>query len=419
MQIVGATPLPSMCMTYVMLFFGQTITSKISSLIAERQLSTATQAVIDIVRLSIVTCLIFPFCFIWAIKPCLAFVGCPEDVIDDAYRYLLVPLFTLVFGTLFVVETNFIQATGRPILAFLVRVSGMVLQVGIFTPLLAFGFRCSTAFAKASNVCGQFIVIIVLSYFIMKGKFLLKPKWRMFVSGFVKETWHALILGAPIVILGFGYSLPPNIMTRCMTRADPSKKSEIMGVMGAWTTLYQVAGAVGMAFGSGFLSSGTHALGRGDKKRMIKLFGWAALFNIIPILIFSLTIIAAPRKIGGAFLNENEIEMAEKILPIPFYTMIFNSLNVLGIMFLTAINKPLYSAVIGIVQCLFQCIGAVIMEKTVGTSVWKILHLYNFSDIGAFIAYAVIVSIYLYRIFRGKIATVFSSELISQSESKL
>ena len=395
MAIIGATPLPIMMITYLCIYFGQAVIAKISKVLATGDRELAARIVVDIFRCAIVAGVVFPFCYVWCVKPLLRFVNCSEEILDAAYRFCL----PMVFGTLFIVVTyvalNFLQSIGRPILTFLIKIVGNVLQVFIFTPLFCLGFKVSTDYLKIASVASQGIIGFTLFGLIIRGKFSLPIRPRMFLERPVKDSFHALLVASPIVLLGLCYVMPPNVMLRCMNAIDPEHSNEISAVMGVWNRFYSIASALGMTFGSGFLSPGTHALGRGDSKRMWKLFAWAALFDIVPVTLVGLVVMSNPGLVARGFLSsESEIEYAKKMLPIPFYTITLQSIGVLGIMLLMALGNAWLSGLVGIFQCLLGCVGAVVLQHKVKHA-WSLLYLFNVSDVIACIVYVVAIFIYV------------------------
>lgn len=397
MAIIGATPLPIMICTYLCIFFGQAITATVSKILAKGDKALAARVVVDILRCAIIAGIIFPICYIWAVKPLLKFVNCSDEILDAAYRFCR----PMVFGTSLVlimyVCLNYLQAIGRPILTFLVKIAGNILQVFILTPTFVLLIRVSTDNLKIAPVCAQGVMGITLLVLILRGKFSLPISPRMFLEPFARESFHSLLVASPIVLLGICYILPPNVMLRCMNNIDSDHANEISAVMGVWNRFYSIACALAMTFGSGFLSPGTHALGRGDGKRMWKLFGWAVVLDTIPVLFFTFLVVGNPALVAKGFLTTDiEIEYAKKILPIPFYTSPLQSLGVLGIMLLMALGNAWLSGLVGIFQCVFGCCGALIAQHKVAHP-WDLLYLFNVSDVMAFITYAVALVIYIKR----------------------
>lgn len=395
MAIIGATPLPIMMSTYLCIYFGQVVIAKISKVLATGDRELAARIVVDIFRCAIIASLVFPFCYVWCVKPLLRFINCSEEIIDAAYRFCLPVVFGTVFIAIDYVALNYLQSIGRPILTFLIKVVGSALQVFILTPLFCLGLKLSTDYLKIASVASQGIVGCTLFVLIIRGKFSLPIRPRMFLEWFVRDTFNALLVASPIAMLVICYLLPPNVILRCMNANDPEHANEISAVSGVSNRFYGIASALGMAFGSGFLSPGTHALGRGDSKRMWKIFAWAAILDIVPVTLVGIVVISNPGLVAGGFLSsESEIQYAKKMLPIPFYTITLQSINVLCIMLLMALGNAWLSGIVGIFHCIFVCVGAVVLQKKVEHA-WKLLYLYNASDVIACMVYMIGIFIYI------------------------
>ena len=395
MAIIGVTPLPIMISTYLCIYFGQAVIARISKVLATGNRELAARIVVDIFRCAIIAGVIFPFCYVWCVKPLLRFINCSEEILDAAYRFCLPAVFGTVFIAVDYVALNYLQSIGRPILTFFIKLAGNVLQVLILTPLFCLGLKVSTDYLKIASVASQGIVGFTLLGLIIRGKFSLPIRPRMFIECFIKDSFNALLVALPIVVLGICYLLPPNVILRCMNSIDPEHSKEISAVTGVSSRFYSIASALGMTFGSGFLSPGTHALGRGNSKRMWKIFAWAALFDIVPVTLVGVVVISSPVLVAGGFLSsESEMQYAKKMLPIPFYTITLQSIGVLCIMMLMALGNTWLSGLVGIFHCIFVCVGAVVLQHKVKHT-WDLLYLYNVSDVIVCMIYMIGIFIYI------------------------
>ena len=395
MAIIGVTPLPILISSYIYIYFGQAVIAKISKVLATGNRELAARIVVDIFRCAIIACMVFPFCYVWCVKPLLGFVNCSQEILDAAYRFCL----PVVFGTVFIavdyVALNYLQSIGRPILTFLITLVGSVLQVLILTPLLCLGLKVSTDYLRIASVASQGIVGLALFVLIVRGKFSLPIRPRMFLECFVKDSFNALFVASPVVVLAVCYLLPPNVILRCMNSIDSEHSKEVSAVTGVSDRFYSICSAMAMTFGSGFLSPGSHALGRGDPKRMWKIFAWAALFGIIPVSLVAIIVISNPGLVASGFLSsESEIQYAKKMLPIQFYTVTPQTINVLCIMLFMALGNAWISSLVGILQCVFVCVGAVVLQHKVKHT-WSLLYLYNVSDVMGCMIYMIGILIYI------------------------
>ena len=395
MEIIGATPLIIMAVVYLGGMFAQALTAKIPKLLGEGKRDIAQQVVADIMRIALVLSIIFPIGFVWAIKPFLRFAGCPDKIVDKAFRYSLPIVFGCPLLTFFNICVGFLQGIGRYGWAFLARACTYVVQVGVFTPTLLWGLNITTDYCKCSQVAAEGITTLILVVLILKGKFNLQIPVALFKNKPTRETLNTFAIAVPTLLQFISLAFPPTLVMKSMSQVEPELVTDIEATIGVWTKVTLLVATINVAFATGFLSAGGHAHGVGNNKRFLKLLGWGMLFGIVPVTGFSLFVVFKPEVMASLFLSEAQLPYAKKLLPIPFYTFPLQTAPVFGTMTLVALAKPLLPMIFSILQVVVLTVGSQLMRKYVSGHSERIMFIYCFSDLLMLLLYTAAMLYYL------------------------
>lgn len=370
---------------YVGLFFGQAISSRVSALIGSGDRLSASHLVSNSILLCFIVSIFFVIVLVCIIKPLLRFLGTPDYMLDPTFKFLMpiyaaVPITSLVF-----IAQYFLQSIGNSILSGLVKVSVYILQLTIFSPLFLFGLKVSTTFMKLGNVVSNIIVAFVMMLLMYRGKFSLKLNFKDIFSKIDPEISKAVISALPLLLSYFVYSLPQILILQTLTSEAKNYAKEIGGVFAVYTRLAAIVAEFPAAFTQSFLSTGTHAWGSKNPKRLIQLILWTAFLSVCATFFISLVIILNKNKICRAFLdNEVEIKLAEKMIPIPFYTTTLQGVSGTMSILMIVIGKPIFAFIPNFIQMLILCIGCKIIAMLKKDDVISIMYVYNISDLTIF-----------------------------------
>ncbi|OHS95083.1 hypothetical protein TRFO_38729 [Tritrichomonas foetus] len=371
---------------YIGMYFGQALTTKISALIGSGNRKSASKIVTDVIYLSVLSALIFSCAFVFVIRPFLSFLGTPDYLLSDTFKFIIPGLVMSPLTNLCTVGQYFLQSIGNSIFSGGVKLACYILQLGLFSPLFLFAFKVNTTFMKLGSICASMVVGLGLIYLIFKGKFSLKPDFKNLLGNFSRETPGALLSAFPLIVAFFAFFLPPTLILQSLTSNDKVHSKEIGGVFAVFTNLNTFNQAIPGAFVQGFLSAGTHAWGANDPVRCVKLFLWTLAFIFPLLFIVSVTVIPGKTVIAKAFLDDaKEIEIAEKLLPIPFYTSPLNGITVLLSMTMIVVGKPLLAFIPQLLQVLILTIGCKILSSAYKSDPTKIMYIYNINDITVFV----------------------------------
>lgn len=84
------------------LYFGQSLTTRISSLIGSGERETASHLVSDVIYLCTACSFLFASAFLFIVKPFLKFLNTPDYMIDPTFKYLIPAIVSIIL-------TNFVN----------------------------------------------------------------------------------------------------------------------------------------------------------------------------------------------------------------------------------------------------------------------------------------------------------------------
>lgn len=387
-EILGFTGNIGGILGYLGLYFGQALTTRISSLLGSGDRLNASHLFSDILYVTILVSFIFVAAFVFAVRPFLTFLGVPDYMLNDTFKYLIPSLVALPLTNISTITLYFFQSIGNSSIMFVVKAIAYILQLGIFSPLFLFGIKVSTTFMKLGSIVAGSIVGICVTILIYLGKFSLKPHFNDVLDKFCPELKTSLLYAAPLILSFFVFAIPPILILQSMTSVDSTESEAIGGVFAVYTQISTVNQAIPGAFGQSFLSAGTHAWGSNNPKRLVRLFLWTFLFNGSLTLLVSLVAIPGKSFICRSFLNDQvEIDLGEKMFPIPFYTSLVQGVNITISILMIVVEKPLFSFLPQIIQMIILCVGSKILASKFKNDISKVMYIYNISDLAGFLLY--------------------------------
>ncbi|OHS97160.1 hypothetical protein TRFO_36689 [Tritrichomonas foetus] len=216
----------------------------------------------------------------------------------------------------------------------------------------------------------------------------------MIFGRFSKETPKSFLLACPFIIYFISFALPPILILQSLTSIDPDHSREIGGVFAVFAQLMSISAALAGVIGQGLLSAGTHAFGSNNIKRLIHLFLWSLLIELVLGTLFSLSIVFFKKPIAKLFISdESEVEFAIKMIPIPFYSSVIQNITTVCMSFLIIIGKPLFAVVQVSTNVILLCSGCKILAHFLKNDPIKVMHVYNLADLSMLVVTALLMII--------------------------
>lgn len=384
-QIIGlGFFIQQICMDIGM-FLQQSIMVRVSSLIGEGRRDEACQLTVDIYRISILINIFSTIIITLIARPIMIFAGCTPDLIEQCMLLVISLIAGLPFSTLFHIGTGFLQAIGKAVMNGILHLIANCLQTFAITPFLQYVVKIDVTLSNISQPIAQSIVGMFVLIMIFKGKYSLKPNYKMLFNPFTKETGKSLLMSLPIIPTFIFGILPSSLILRYMTSASASDelKTDVIGVYTVLQKIFLIGMALPMALSIGCLTAATHSMAQKNYKRMLITLGWALLIIFIFFAIFVPLMIVRPiifMKLFG-ISSQSQLEIAKKMVPIPLYTFAIGNMCMFFVNFFVAVGKPFYSTLNSLVQLISICVSSKLLSLKFPNDPTKIMFSYTISDL--------------------------------------
>ena len=244
--------------------------SKIASLFGEHRGECGAQILVDLMRFSLVFAVLLPAILIPVATPLMKWFGASDEVVSLGIDYLIPLLCCSLITCIYLLLCGCLQAEGRTVFFAIVQISSMVLNAGVFNPLFLLGFKTGIRGASLSLVCSQLVPGVVLFVLYFKGKFTVKPTFRMFINKFSPETWGTLRIGLPSLVSAASCTIPSILFTKFIGASCGTEDefNTMMSMYNAYNRTYQIMVALFMAVTSGFLPAASFAFSAKKYRRV-------------------------------------------------------------------------------------------------------------------------------------------------------
>jgi len=331
--------------------------------------NTFTKSIIAVSIVSIITCLLI---FI-NLGNILDLINVEEKLREETFNYLPILLVFLPFLMTAIVLDYFVRVDENPNLSFFALLLSSLINILLdYIFIVEFNWGISGA-AYATGISQAAIIIILIPHFFSKKANLeiIKPygSWLSLlkplkngVSEFINES------SAGITVMIFNYIMLQNFGDKGVASYTIIGYFIMISLMISFAISDGVQPIISKNYGAKYF-------------HRIKSFLKLAFFTIIIIeTIITLLILTIPEILIGIFLNDSELQT--KLITIEFISyawpaFLFLGVNILITSYLTAVQKPMYSAIIATLRSLILPI------------IFIFLLSYSFGNKGIFMALAV------------------------------
>lgn len=396
LQIVGFSSVVRFLLRSFAVYFSICATAKVPALIGEHRKEEAAQVITDLFRLTLASMIVMPVIFYFVSKPLLEFMGCTEEIADDCLKYLIPIIIVSPFTGIFQICCGFLQGEGRSILDAFMHILTFVLNCGLFAPIFLFVLKVDINLAGLSFALSQIIPSIVLLCLIFSGKFNLKPSWKLWCNKFSKETYLSLKLGLPFVLNIIAGTFPPMYMMNLMMKAasEIGIAQNVANSFSVFLKIQPIVNSFSQGLSQGMMASCSFANGANNIRRMLVLFLWELLMSSFILLSLTPLMIIRPDYLASIWMsNKDDIELAKKMIRIPYYTNFLNGLNDAVTAWCQSSNFPWSATVPSLIRGSFYIIGGVILYSKDKKDPVAIMFTYVINDLAVLLA-DLIISIY-------------------------
>jgi len=340
------------------------ISVKVSSLLADKKVSEASQLVVDLFRVSILIGIVFPLFMYPNITTLLNFVNVPGEFMNESAKLLLPTLGLMIFISQFEIFSQVLMGEGKAYHYAISQIASLGVSLLIVDPIMIFLFKApiwSLGFAFSS---GQVLIGFILAFKFYQGKFTIQPRLSMLFQPFSKEMKSALKITVPYFLYYFAGFFPPLILMKFVMQSSKSIGLEtiISGIMSASLKLYSFFSSISSGCLQGLPPSGSFAYTKKMYHRLVSLFKYSL---IVPFLItssVSLIMISFPKQIMSIWLSSpSSLEISKRFVPRMFYSFILLPFPSACNMFFLSMKKSGLGSINPIVQSTSLLIGSFVL----------------------------------------------------------
>ena len=197
--------------------------------------------------------------------------------------------------------------------------------------------------------------MLVLYILLFKGKFVVKPKFNMYLKKFSPHSWKALRVSLSQLIANLASALPILILSKLIAQSA-TNAGNYVDVMAVWNVndrLYAFAICICNGLNQGFLPAASYAFGCERLNRLLRMFLITVLIGTIWTTFVCILIESIPKQIAQIWGNdEGYLKVAPKMLRISFMSCFANQIILTTAATLQAMKMVILSIVTSILTML-------------------------------------------------------------------
>ena len=339
---------------------------KISELYAKNQIETASQLIVDIIRINLVLAIILPLMLGFALNPMLNMLSVSESLQKDIMNYLIPILFTPFFVQNYKCLSTALLSLGHVVLNTVIEITGCAFSLFVMDTTLMFGFHAPLNVLGISYFSGYIIWSLILFILFFSGKFEIKPKLKMFLkvpSPELKSAFSFIIPGfVALFIAMFGEMSIMAYVNKAAMNIDDKTQQYIQTVITTTTKLSSLLTSMMQGSMYGLQVAGTWAFNRNEKKRLRNEILCSLLIPMILLTCTIPAIIIKPDLFLSIWLSNDVYKSyIKEIVPRMFYGLWFNCFVILMTVLLYILQNPLRTIIEIIIKSLMQFIVSLVL----------------------------------------------------------
>ena len=360
---VGATG----SISFLIIGFAQGLTAGLSVITAQRfgaeDYDGVRRSVTTSIYISAVLTVVLTAVAVLAARPLLELLQTPENIIKDAYDYIIIIFWGIFASMLFNLLSNVVRALGDSRTPLLFLIVACLLNVALDF-LFILTFKMGVAGAAWATVIAQVVSCVLCIVYIIKRIPLLrlcKKDWkvdRSFVGTHCK-------VGLPMAFQTSIIAIGSMILQVPLNRLG----STAVGAFTAAQKIDNLAVQVLMSFGITMATYAAQNYGAGNMKRIKQGVNRCILINVAASVILGVFIILTCRPLVGIFVGsgqEEVVELARVYLIINCSLYFLLSLLFVYRYTLQGIGKSLTPTVAGVIELIMRSATAVFLAIPFG-----------------------------------------------------
>ena len=336
-------------------YFNVAVSARISYLFGKHLKEECSQVVVDFFRICIIVGIIIPAIFLPCVDPLMRWYGGDDEIVPMCMDYLLPALCCSMLNYTYLSLCGLLQAMGNSGIYGICQVSSAILNMACFDPLFLLGIKSGMWGASLATAISNFIPMICLYVCLFKGKFVVKPKFNMYIKKFSPHSWKALRVSLSQLIANLASSLPILILSKLVAQSA-TNAGNYVEVMAAWNVndrLYAFAICICNGLNQGFLPAASYAFGCERFNRLLQMFLLTVLIGTIWTTFVCILIESIPKQIARIWgKSEKYLEVAPKMLRIGFASCFANQIILTTAATLQAMKMVILSIVTSVLTML-------------------------------------------------------------------
>ena len=331
------------------------VSARISYLFGQKRNEECAQVFVDIIRVSWIFSVILPIIMLNICKPLTKWFGADEHIQEMGFQYLIPVTGLTIFYEMYQICCGLLQSEGLSWIYGICQVCSLLLNMVCLDPLFLIAFKTPIWGASLASIIASFLPMTVLMVLIFKGKFTVKPTFKMFCHSFSPETKSALKLGLSTLVELLSGNLPDVIIQKWLGNSG-NAIGQYNEVISAWNILlrvYMFVLGINNGIAQGLLPSASFAFGAKRLKRFRNLVLHALWIGTAWNTICDIIVMTNSRSIAKIWLKDEKfLNIAEKFFKNCFFTIVLIMFKFASITALQASKKIVISIIVSIITLL-------------------------------------------------------------------
>ncbi len=360
---VGATG----SLSFLIIGFAQGLTAGLSVITAQRfgadDYDGVRKSVTTSIYISAVLTVVLTLIAVLTARPLLELLQTPENIISDAYNYIIIIFWGIFASMLFNLLSNVVRALGDSRTPLLFLVVACVLNI-VLDFVFILNFKMGVAGAAWATVISQVVSCLLCIVYIAKRIPLLrlcKKDWKVDIAFIGAHCKVGLPMAFQTSIIAIGSMILQVPLNQLGSTA--------VGAFTAAQKIDNLAVQVLMSFGITMATYAAQNYGAGDMRRIKQGVNRCLLINIAASVILGVFIILTCRPLVGIFVGsgqEEVVDLARVYLIINCSMYFLLSLLFVYRYTLQGIGKSLVPTVAGVIELCMRSATAVFLAIPFG-----------------------------------------------------
>lgn len=261
-------------------FLATAASAEISALFGQGKDEDVHQLATDIFRFSLLFGIVIPAILVPNLKGAARWFGASEEIVELGWKYIAPLSGCAFFSVMYIAETGLLIAEGRTGLSSLLLIVALVLNMGLFAPILMFAVKLGMLGAGLATILSESIVGIIFAILFFCGKFTSKPTLRMLFRRPSPHLGIALKIGLSTLLAQLSAIIPAIFVRKIIGDASHNMDEPVYNeVMAGYICSFRYQALV-IAIFAGILTAQIPATSYAYQKHEYKRILWLSFHAV-------------------------------------------------------------------------------------------------------------------------------------------